>query len=331
MTELAPVKAINAECRRRDNQKLWKRYIELVQGYPEAKEARSLYASARGYDSWPFVHAHLLSLCMALSRIILDKSLPKTDEVAICAESASAALVALASDAPLRHLGADLARAFIATKPLLCLGESQMPYPAFLLNLPRGLLLDDQGANVNTIIVMSHGYWIAKCLDKGIKVNLTDSKMSDGGLFVVGLADDGTQIARTTCWNDAHLSSVDEETFCSGFDETAVAGAIDRMMRIALNSMSAMTWRKDLLEVENITTGAGFGTRQGSLKQRPIYWIGKNYARKNQPNSSPQISCGTKAPHWRSGHWHTVKHGQKRQQTKVLWFEPIYVNAPVNP
>lgn len=287
--------------------------------------------SARGYDSWPHVQAHMHLLCMALAKIAMSNVIPKSRELESSAESASVVLVALANDAPLRHLGADLAKAFIATRPLPCSGEAQMPYPVFLLNLPCGLLLDDTGASVNTVVVASYNYWIAKCQEKGINVTGDREQMQGGGLQVVGLANDGTQLIRTVCWDKAHLSGDPEELFCSWYDNGRVANAVDRMMRIALNSMSAMTWRKDLLETEKATAGVGFNVSANPAAQRPVYWIGKNYIRKQSTTPVSHSTTGTKSPHWRSGHWHTVKHGQQRQKAKLVWFEPIYVNAAAKP
>ena len=36
---------------------------------------------------------------------------------------------------------------------------------------------------------------------------------------------------------------------------------------------------------------------------------------------------GSTAPrlHWRRGHWHTVLHGEKRQSSRMQWFQPVYV------
>jgi hypothetical protein len=244
------------------------------------------------------------------------------------AEACSAALVAISNDAPLRHLGGELTRAFLATKPLPCDGEHQMPYPVFLLNIPKGALFDDTGAGINTIIVCSYDYWVAKCFEKGIKVKQEDSRMAGGGLQVTGLADDGTQLMRTTSWGAAHETGLKDDTLCFDFDETLVTSAVDRMMRIALNSMSAMIWKKDLLEIEQVSPRGGFGSQKQKQSERPIYWIGKNYACKRSISHSSKTTGQAKAPHWRCGHWHTVKHGAKRQESKLLWFEPVYVNAP---
>jgi hypothetical protein len=312
------------------NPNAWKKCIKLVQNYPEAKKSQHLYASSPGYESCPYTYAHMLTLCYALAKIATDKSLPRTGDIERAGEAASCALVALASDAPFRHLGAELARAFIATKPLPFAGEAQMPYPAFVLNLPKGLLRDDTNSNVNTVIVLSYNFWRSKCNEKGIKVYGDTEIISNGGLQVVGLADDGTQLVRTVSWSDAHIERFDDMV-CSNFDPNLVAKAVHRMMRIVLNSMSAMTWRKDLLETQYVTAGAGFAGKKSTLRQRPVYWIGKNYVRKQKATTNAESTGGVKSPHWRSGHWHTVKHGQGRLKAKVLWFEPIYVNAATNP
>ena len=309
--------------------KAWKKCIKEVQNLPEAKHFNYPYASAPGYESWAYTHAYMLLLAIAIDKILLNKTLLHTEQVETYLKACTCACVALSSDAPFRHLGEELARAFIATKPLPCIGEEQMPYPAFVLNLPKGLLLDDTGTNVNTIIVMSYTFLVHKCSEKGVKI-IVDTVMADGGLQVIGLAADGTQLISTVTWKDAHIQNPDDP-FCDGFDPNLVSEAINRMMRIALNSMAAMTWKKDLLEIEYVTAGAGFGGHSHSLKQRPVYWIGKNYARKHTATTNAQSTGIVKSPHWRSGHWHTVKHGQGRLKAKVLWFEPVYVNAAAKP
>ena len=311
--------------------KTWRKLVKQVQNQSEVKQFNYSYASAPGYESWPYTHAYMWSMYLSMTRIALDESIPWTREVETTAEAASCAMVALFSDAPFRHLGAELAKAFIATKPLPCTGEAQMPYPAFVLNLPKGLLLDDTGRNVNTLIVLSYNFWLHKCKEEKIPVAYDTKNMGDGGLRVTGLADDGTQLIRAVKWKYAHIDSPEDTCFYSGPNPDLLAKAIHKMMRIALNSMAAMTWKKDLLEIEYVTTGTGFGGHRYSQKQRPVYWIGKNYTRKHTATTHTQSTGGVKSPHWRSGHWHTIKHGQGRLKAKVLWFEPIYVNAAAKP
>ena len=308
----------------------WRKLIQTVQNDSIIKKAQHLYASARGYDSWPYVYAYMISMCKVLARAAVDASFVKTHDLDITLRAASCALVAVTTDAPFRHLGAELARAFLATKPLPCTGETQMPYPAFILNLPKGLLLDDTGTNINTIIVLSYDFWLHKCHEKRIGVMYDSAYMSDGGLQVTGLSDDGTQLIRTANWNEAHIEDF-ADVDCYDFDPVLVSKAMHKMMRLALNSVAAMNWKKDLLEVEYVTAGKGFSIQRHLQKPRPVYWIGKNYVRKQKPTTYTQSTGGTKSPHWRSGHWHTVKHGQGRLKTKALWFEPIYVNAAAQP
>ena len=309
----------------------WRKYLQHLKNTPKVKELNHVYASAPGYDSWPYVLAYMFSMSMSLTRIALYTS--RSRDAELSADAASCATVALESDAPFRHLGAELARAFLATKPLPCTGEKQMPYPAFVLNLPKGLLLDDTGSNISAIIVLSYSFWAHKCKEKGLYVMCDTKTMGDGGLRVTALADDGTQLLRTTNWNDAHIEGTEgtEVCTCCGFDSDRVTDAMQRMMRIVLNSIAAMTWKKDLLEVEYVTSGKGFSSRKHPVSQRPIYWIGRNYIRKQRATTHTHSTGVIKSPHWRSGHWHTIKHGQGRLKSKVLWFEPIYVNAATQP
>ena len=316
----------------RQRQISWKKIVQKVQDDPQVKKVQHLHASARGYESWPYAYAYMISMCTAFANIVADDLFKKTRDLDITVEAATCALVAVSSDAPFRHLGAELARAFLATKPLPCTGEKQMPYPAFVLNLPKGLLLDDTGSSVNIIIVLSYTFWEHKCNEKRIKVFDDREHMSAGGLQVAGLSDDGTQLLKTVNWNEAHIENYDADDIdCPDSDPLLVSEAIHRMMRIVLNSMAAMTWKKDLLEVEYVTAGAGFSSRKHPVSQRPIYWIGRNYIRKQRATTHTHSTGVIKSPHWRSGHWHTIKHGQGRLKSKVLWFEPIYVNAATQP
>ena len=308
----------------------WRKLIQKIQNDPKVKKVQDLHASARGYESWPYTYAYMLSMCRVLAKFAVDDLLSKTRDLDVTAEAASCALVAATNDAPFRHLGAELARAFLATKPMPCTGETQMPYPAFVLNLPKGLLLDDTGSSVNIIIVLSYNFWLHKCSEKRIKVMVDRTHMSAGGLQVTGLSDDGTQLLKTVNWNEAHIEDF-PDVDCHDSDPVLVSKAVHRMMRIVLNAMAAMTWKKDLLEIEYVTAGTGFGGQKHSLKQRPVYWIGKNYVRRHTATTNTQSTGIVKSPHWRSGHWHTIKHGQGRLKSKVLWFEPIYVNAATKP
>jgi hypothetical protein len=309
-------------------QKEWSSYIEAVKKLPAVKSREALHTSASGYASWSRINAELMTMTWTLAncsnrKIFNDKKWAATGEAASCAT------VAVLSDAPLKHIGKELAEAFLLTKPVLGLNGEHMPLPVFLLNLPKGLFTDDTGANVNTIIVCSYDHWVDTAATVGIRISKDKAFRECGGLQIVGLSDDGTQLIKTVSWQNAHNTTpLDDDMFLAeGYDANLVASAVAKMQRLVVNTIAAMAWRKDLLEIDPPKRAStGFGGGSCAPRRRPVHWIGKNYVAKRTTVSLQGTGAG-KSPHWRSGHWHTVKHGEGRKRAKLLWFEPVYVNA----
>jgi hypothetical protein len=101
--------------------------------------------------------------------------------------------------------------------------------------------------------------------------------------------------------------------------------------KLAINS-----WYTHLHEPELITTdpvrpvgGSGFG-RRGKQARSPIAptWIGRDFKLQRQQSSAGAGEGRLSVrPHWRSGHWHTVRYGKGREHTRTQWYRPVYVNA----
>jgi len=84
-----------------------------------------------------------------------------------------------------------------------------------------------------------------------------------------------------------------------------------------------------------VPSGKGFsrGTPDDTgvvTPQGPV-WIGKDFRLDRTPRAASEGSAtgsssgASRRPHWRSGHWHTVLHGEKRQSRRMQWFQPVYV------
>lgn len=72
----------------------------------------------------------------------------------------------------------------------------------------------------------------------------------------------------------------------------------------------------------------GFGVKQASRSPIAPTWIGRNFKIRRESSLAAGQETGIKVrPHWRSGHWHTVRHGKGREQERLQWYRPTYVNA----
>ncbi len=76
---------------------------------------------------------------------------------------------------------------------------------------------------------------------------------------------------------------------------------------------------------------AGSADDTGPVKPQGPVWIGKDFRLDRTPRTTSEAtaagtsSCTPRRPHWRRGHWHTVLHGEKRQNRRMQWFQPVYV------
>lgn len=73
----------------------------------------------------------------------------------VCAWVASCASHALSNSAPLIHVTSELAQAFADTDPSAEPSDYLMPFPAFILSLPVGLVKDSDGGHFSFILVSS--------------------------------------------------------------------------------------------------------------------------------------------------------------------------------
>lgn len=99
--------------------------------------------------------------------------------------------------------------------------------------------------------------------------------------------------------------------------------------KFAINALLILQYQPDLVTVEPARhdSATGFGLRK--QEAIPSYfstrWLGKHYQRK-QANPRTNGNHSSPRPHWRKGHWHNFRHGPGREQLKLKWIEPIFVN-----
>ena len=102
-----------------------------------------------------------------------------------------------------------------------------------------------------------------------------------------------------------------------------------RMMALlAINSWLIHAHEPELIEHEALPMRGGFGRKPGRPSPIAPTWIGRNFKIRRESSPASGQETGIKVrPHWRSGHWHTVRHGEGRQQERLQWYRPVYVNA----
>lgn len=149
-------------------------------------------------------------------------------------------------------------------------------------------------------------------------------ELADGGLLAVSL-ESQTKSARTVEIGFSSSLFLPDETFdnLQGTDRQAAA--------LALNAWLIHTYEPELITAESAakTAGAGFG-RQGVNRAAPCAptWIGRDFKVRRIAQAAASSEPGIKVrPHWRSGHWHTVRHGKGRQAERLQWYRPVYVNS----
>ena len=112
---------------------------------------------------------------------------------------------------------------------------------------------------------------------------------------------------------------------------------IENQLNIIVNMILLMNQQPDI-EVEYMPPSITIPVQRGFskpevFKPRPITWVGKEFSKrivKIYPKTDdllPKQAGVPKRSHWRRGHWHTVLQGPKREQRRMRWFEPVYVQG----
>ena len=112
---------------------------------------------------------------------------------------------------------------------------------------------------------------------------------------------------------------------------------VENQFNIIVNMILLMNQQPDI-EVEYMPPSITIPVQRGFskpevFKPRPITWVGKEFSKrivKIYPKTDdllPKQAGVPKRSHWRRGHWHTVLQGPKREQRRMRWFEPVYVQG----
>lgn len=103
-----------------------------------------------------------------------------------------------------------------------------------------------------------------------------------------------------------------------------------QMEALAINLMLLLAYKPDMLQDDPHGSGVPRGFQTAKEQKRhilPTTWLGKNFtAKRREAAAKPVGSHASPQAHWRRGHWHTVRYGKGKEQRRVDWFQPVYVN-----
>ena len=248
----------------------------------------------------------------------------------VCPWVASTASHALSANAPLIHLTKDLAQAFADTDPSAEPADYRMPFPAFILNLPIGLVRDSDGGYFDFILVSSLSDMRAWWYSTGLPYTHWGLSSDHEDFYLLGFSLTGGVQYKAIRWDE--ITSICQGSADNEGTHFWVAPGLSEkcnfstLCRIACNAILAINHSPELFheEATEVRRNPGFG--KDSIYKGPIGWLGKTY---RQSGSTTEVDPTGKAyrPHWRRGHWHTVLHGAQRALRKLQWFHPTYVNS----
>jgi hypothetical protein len=253
-------------------------------------------------------------------------------------------LHALRNQSPFLHLSEEMLKAFMYTSPPRE-WDWRSPYPSFILNLPSGVLKSSKGYSAQSLFVgtakniedwyeLTMGCRISfPSLDASLLVTLSETGKTD--LCIFAIYSDGGYSFINHDWKrllacayglDDGDSPADELKAVlpdlHHFDNEELTSAI---CRVVLNTMLALETQKHLLTDEPVAHRAfrGFGPDSGKCFH--LRWVGKDFKRRLSTVGTGE--GGSRSPHWRRGHWHTVLYGIGKTLKRLNWFEPVFVGG----
>lgn len=273
-----------------------------------------------------------LRLAVAVSSAAASKEYGADDPVTMVHGAIAENIIQL--QVPVWWIGKDLVEALQATDlpPGLRFADVPYPLPSFALILPRGLIKDGEGGDVEYI----------QCNVTPVEEDLKYHR----GLFTVSTmvsfnpagapSKPGPAYHNTEFLDDAIVQAfqgINERPILSYGYAEHVDGDTDMVKRIARVAISAsflLASRPDLVEaqenpIRRVRSSLHGG---GKVPLQSLRWLGRTY-RTIRP--SPVPGQGTHASprlHWRRGHWRDQRIGEGRKQRKIVWIQPVLVGSP---
>lgn len=206
-------------------------------------------------------------------------------------------------DIPARYVSKELAQAWLKTKTPEFNWNHPYVLPGYVLFLPGSL--EDCGVTTKVVCVQY----------------IPPAQANPGTIVFCGFsAAPETNFARPTA---GYIIPG------SGKLKTEKGSLSHEVVSFVVNSWLIHLHEPGLIEQVPVSVDArGFGHKAGKRPPIAPTWIGRNFKIRRELVLADGQETGVKVrPHWRSGHWHTVRHGKGKEHTRTQWYRPVYVNA----
>lgn len=210
-----------------------------------------------------------------------------------------------------------LVRALVQTDlpPVVDWMSMPFPFPGFTVILPRKCLYTD-GEEI--------AYFECAKVPAGSVVARDGERTTQDLLVILASLASGAMIHRKmhkpyTASEFQQTTHADSEPLTS--DDLL---ALDDITRIFFNCLYVMAARPEYVERGQRT---GTHKKSGAELWEPNI-IGRKYATKRDPNTEAGTHASPRM-HWRRGHFRHQPFGSGRTENKIIWIEPMLVNAKV--
>jgi hypothetical protein len=242
---------------------------------------------------------------------------------------------AVMSCAPARYLSKQIIESFVQTATPELPKEITGVFSDVHLMLPRKTVFDAEGDEVIAIMIKSGKLYAEEITEEKAQIMKTffpkdrvapPELLGAEGLQIATMTDGGIDVLEeflspdAKSWHESNVKYVDNSKYR---DDWTI-----RITRIAINSLLVHLYEPELITADKSTTTKGTGFSSGKKQPLPVTWIGKTFRRQSQKRETNQDPKSHVRSHWRRGHWHTVLFGKGRQERRVQWFRPVFVNPP---
>lgn len=271
------------------------------------KQCKKRYVSPPDYLPWS-QYVAALALEIAEDQPTVSSATSFTDWARLCWWSAARHYMRL--HAPAYFAGADLIKALKQTPATVPIEDFPAALPCFSVHFPRGsMIYEHEGEVYNCWAALYTDLRLADGCDKTSGKHLASA-------WILAERADGLVRCLLPCPihnNDGQVSPLWPN---------------EEFSRVALGCYLGLLHQQFEItdEIAPAAPGVGFGKPRGP-QPLPCRWIGKHFKIRREPSPARGGTHASPQAHWRRGHWHRVRHGQGKEQSKLLWYQPVFVNG----
>lgn len=288
------------------------------------------YATEEGYLSSRSVAYRLSAFSLALSRLRRMSSHDLLNGII----GASSGEVIKYGVQPW-WIGEALVEALMKTSPPAetTLREVPLPYPAFVLLLPRSALISPNGSFIQMLLVSRMSDESA--LSYGLE---TAGEVKEHGALAISCFDESGSMNAHIYYSWRPLNQSLGEWEASTQEPITIHGKFStpipddekfsgNFVRIALNACFIISEHAEMIEGPKVLKRIKSRIGGGKIDLWSPRWVGRSFRRPLPLSGTDMGSHASPRLHWRRGHWRDQRHGEGLQLRKRLWIQPTIVNA----